>query len=99
MVRPIGDRSIYDWTSINLAGNETAMIDFCLEYVEAQLEYFRTSRNADGILVFAQKLRSSPGGREGLYWPIGHGDDGEALVRRLQALLELGRPIRLERFT
>jgi|tagenome__1003787_1003787.scaffolds.fasta_scaffold20808887_2 hypothetical protein len=65
--------------SYELAGNETAIIDFCLEYVEAQLEYFRSSRNANGILVFAQKLRSTPGERDGLYWPISHGDDESPL--------------------
>jgi hypothetical protein len=48
--------------------NESAIAEICLSYVDAQLAYFRSSRRADGYLAFAEKIRSSPGTRDGLYW-------------------------------
>jgi hypothetical protein len=58
-----------------MARNESAVIDFCLEYVEAQIKYAQISRNAGGLSVFAQNVRSAPGKREGLYWAIREGED------------------------
>jgi hypothetical protein len=48
--------------------NEAAGVELCQNYVDAQLAYFRSSRRADGYLAFAEKIRSSPGARDGLYW-------------------------------
>jgi hypothetical protein len=55
--------------------NESVVTDFCNAYVDAQLEYFRTIRPPDGVHVFAERIGSSLGKRDGLYWPIGNGDD------------------------
>jgi len=52
-----------------LAGNESAVRDICLNYVEAQFTYLRAGHGENGRLVFAQKIRSSPGRRDGLFWP------------------------------
>ena len=52
------------------ATNESAAIDLCLDYVEAQFEYFRSNSNADGVPAFAKRIRSTPGKLDGLYWPI-----------------------------
>jgi hypothetical protein len=59
----------------SIAGNERAVIDICRTYVEAQFMYFRTDHNADGFLAFAQKIRSSPGSQDGLYWRLENGQD------------------------
>jgi hypothetical protein len=48
--------------------NELTAIDVCRGYVEAQMEYASKDRNGDGVLQYAQKLMSSPGKRDGLYW-------------------------------
>jgi hypothetical protein len=48
--------------------NELAAIDVCRAYVEAQLEYASRDRNASGVLEYAQKIASSPGKKDGLYW-------------------------------
>lgn len=48
--------------------NEMTAIDVCRGYVEAQLEYSAQDRNGDGVLQYAQKLVSSPGKKDGLYW-------------------------------
>ena len=38
-------------------------------YVAAQHDYASLDRDGDGVLQFAQKLGSSPGKFDGLYWP------------------------------
>ena len=48
--------------------NEAAAVESCQNYVDAQLAYFRSSHRADGYLAFAEKIRSSPGAHDGLYW-------------------------------
>ena len=48
--------------------NETGALTVCLAYVDAQIEYAGEDRTGEGILQFAQKLVSSPGTRDGLYW-------------------------------
>jgi hypothetical protein len=48
--------------------NELTAIDVCRGYVEAQMEYAARDRDADGILEYAQKIISSPGKKDGLYW-------------------------------
>jgi hypothetical protein len=57
------------------ARNEKAIINSCLDYVEAQLNYFRSDQDADGFLAFAERIRSTPGRHDGLYWAIGADDD------------------------
>ena len=48
--------------------NEMDAIDVCRGYVEAQMEYAARDRNAAGMLQYAQKIVSTPGKRDGLYW-------------------------------
>lgn len=48
--------------------NELNTIQVCLAYVDAQREYYAADRKGDGILEYAQKLMSTPGKRDGLYW-------------------------------
>jgi hypothetical protein len=38
-------------------------------YVDAQREYASQDRNGDDVLEFAQRISSSPGKKDGLYWP------------------------------
>ncbi len=49
--------------------NELAAIQTMYAYVDAQREYAAQDRNGDGVLEFAQKIRSSPGKQDGLSWP------------------------------
>lgn len=48
--------------------NELNAIRVCRGYVAAQYEYFGLDRDQDGVLEFAQRLASTPGQRDGLYW-------------------------------
>lgn len=48
--------------------NERSAIQVCLAYVDAQREYATKDRDKDGLLEYAQKLISTPGQHDGLYW-------------------------------
>jgi hypothetical protein len=48
--------------------NELVAIDVCRGYVEAQMEYAVHDRDANGVLEYAQKIISTPGKKDGLYW-------------------------------
>jgi len=54
--------------------NELAAIQVCLAYVDAQREYVLKDRDNNGLLEYAQKLVSTPGKRDGLYWPTKEGE-------------------------
>jgi hypothetical protein len=54
--------------------NETEVIDTMREYVDAQKDYASEDRDEDGVPEYAQKLVSTPGKTDGLYWPIEQGD-------------------------
>jgi hypothetical protein len=55
--------------------NELAAMEAVLAYFDAQKEFALVDRNGDGVLEYAQKLRSSPGKRDGLYWPAEQSED------------------------
>jgi hypothetical protein len=51
-----------------IGANELNAIDVCRAYVQAQRDYARKDSAGNGVMEYAQKLRSSPGQRDGLYW-------------------------------
>lgn len=55
--------------------NELDTIDLCRAYVKAQQEYASKDRTGNSVLKYAQKLRSTPGMKDGLYWPEKAGED------------------------
>jgi hypothetical protein len=54
--------------------NELTAIETMRLYVDAQNAYAAQDRDADGVVEFAQKLLSSEGATDGLYWPSEQGD-------------------------
>ncbi|MFO1153271.1 MAG: DUF2950 domain-containing protein [Rhodospirillales bacterium] len=58
-------------TDRRVGRNELAAIDFCRAYIDAQRRYASTDYDDDGVLEFAQRLKSTDGKRDGLYWPPG----------------------------
>jgi hypothetical protein len=54
--------------------NELSAIQFCLAYVDAQREYALKDRDANGLLEYAQKFKSDPGKKNGLYWEAKEGE-------------------------
>lgn len=54
--------------------NELTVMDVMRELVAAQHEYAADDRNGDGVRNYAKRLLSSPGARDGLYWPLVEGE-------------------------
>ena len=63
---------------VSVAGNMLAGPEVVQEtlkaYVDAQEDYASQDRDGDGVLEYAQKLISSEGAHDGLYWPAEQGD-------------------------
>ena len=84
--------------------DELGAIAIARAYSDAQIEYASVDWNGDGVLEYARKLRSTPGERDGLYWPV-EGDEPESPFGRLasenEEYLELippGDPVRGYRY-
>ncbi len=52
-----------------VGGNERNAIYVLHAYLDAQRAYASRDRDGDGVLQYAQKLASTPGKQDGLYWP------------------------------
>ncbi len=55
--------------------DELTAILVCRSYVKAQREYALKDWNGDGIIAYAQKLRSDPGQKNGLFWRTSPGEE------------------------
>jgi len=49
--------------------NENSAIEVMRAYIGAQRQYASLDRDGDGVLQYAQKIASTPGKHDGLYWP------------------------------
>jgi hypothetical protein len=56
-------------TDRRVGRNELAAIDFCKAYIDAQRRYASADHDGDGVLEFAQRLKSTDGKQDGLFWP------------------------------
>jgi len=54
--------------------NELDVIEILRTYVDAQREYATTDWDGNGTAEFAQKVKSSPGKKDGLYWEAKEGE-------------------------
>ena len=54
--------------------NELAVIQVLQAYVDAQREYYLRNPQRDKLLHYAQKIGSTQGKRDGLYWPAKAGE-------------------------
>jgi hypothetical protein len=59
--------------------NELAAMQVSLAYLDAQKEYASRNPTGDSVLQYAQKFESSPGKRDGLYWPTKEGEEPSPL--------------------
>ena len=62
-----------------IGNNELSAIQVCLAYVDAQNDYYRLNPEKAPVAHFAQKIASSPGKRDGLYWPAKEGEEKSPL--------------------
>ena len=52
-----------------IGANERSALQVLGAYLGAQREYASIDRDGDGVLQYARNLASTPGKRDGLYWP------------------------------
>jgi hypothetical protein len=57
--------------------NELDAIQACLAFVDAEREYYSRNPTGEPLLQYAQKLASSAGHKDGLYWPTS-GDEPQS---------------------
>jgi hypothetical protein len=57
-----------------IGANELSTIQVCLAYVDAQREYAYEDHDGDGLPEYAQKVLSTPGKKDGLYWESKEGE-------------------------
>ncbi|HEY4900471.1 MAG TPA: DUF2950 domain-containing protein [Terriglobales bacterium] len=71
-----------------IGANELDAITVCRGYVEAQKEYAETVHDDSGINQYAQKIFSTPGKQDGLYWKNADGTPagpiGDAVAKALE---------------
>lgn len=59
--------------------NELAAIQVCLAIVDAEREYAASHLDRDGVPKYAARIVSTPGKRDGLYWPAKAGEPASPL--------------------
>ncbi len=59
--------------------NELDVIQSCLAYADAQNDYADKDRTGAGKGIYAQRIVSSPGKKDGLYWPDAQSNDPSPL--------------------
>jgi hypothetical protein len=78
-----------------IGGNELAAIQASLAYWDAQNEYADLNKTKNGMAVYAQRIISSPGKKDGLYWPTSENEQpsplGEAVADATQRGYRPGR--------
>lgn len=84
------DAGIEELANRRVGRNELRTIEACRTLIDAQEQYFASDRDGDGVREYADRLLSTPGRKDGLYWPSPGGVDpspigpvlAEAAVRR-----------------
>jgi len=73
-----------------IGANELDAITVCRGYVDAQQEYSLTIHDDSGVNQYAQKIFSTPGKQDGLYWKNADGTSGGPIGDTVAKALEEG---------
>jgi hypothetical protein len=94
---PAGPRWVWDTDAGDdelltrrIGHNELSVIQVCQAYVDAQREYY--SRRT-GLLEYAQRLESTTGKQDGLYWPMRPGEPQSPLGPLVAQARAAGYPL------
>jgi hypothetical protein len=80
-----------DLVDRRIGRNEIAAIRTALAYVDAQKLYFEMM-GAEGASAYAQRLASTPGRHDGLYWPAAAGEPESPLEPLVDQAVDEGYP-------
>ena len=72
------EAGLYELLARRIGGNELAAIATLRAYVNAQREYAVTDYDNDDVLEYAQKVASTEGKKDGLYWQVEEGSNEAA---------------------
>jgi hypothetical protein len=61
-----------------VGANELAAAANLRAYVDAQVQYASADRDGDQVLEYAQRINSTPGKQDGLYWEVASDSDEES---------------------
>ncbi len=75
-----------------IGSNEIAAIRVSLAYVDAQADYFARAKAAGGPGEYAQRLVSTEGAQDGLYWPQAEGEAESPFGPLVQQAMDEGYP-------
>jgi hypothetical protein len=73
-----------------IGANELNAIEVLRGFVEAQMEYAATIHDGSGFHQYAQKLISTPGKQDGLYWENADGTPGGPVSKTVAKAIEEG---------
>ncbi len=73
-----------------IGANELDAIQICRGFVEAQLQYSTQIHDDSGVNQYAQKLISSPGKQDGLYWEDSDGTPSGPISKAVAKAIEEG---------
>jgi Protein of unknown function (DUF2950) len=73
-----------------IGSNELDAIQVCRGYVEAQREYASTPHDGSNVTQYAQKIISTPGKQDGLFWKNQDGTPGGPISEGVARALEEG---------
>jgi Protein of unknown function (DUF2950) len=73
-----------------IGANELDAIAVCRGFVEAQEEYAEEIHDDSGVNQYAQRIISTPGKRDGLYWKNADGTAGGPITEAIAKALEEG---------
>jgi hypothetical protein len=73
-----------------IGANELNAMEVCRGFVEAQVEYASKIHDNSGIHQYAQKLISTPGKQDGLYWENADGTPGGPVSKGVAKAIESG---------
>jgi hypothetical protein len=69
------EAGLYELLARRIGRNELAAIASLRAYVDAQQDYASVDRDGDDVLEYAQKIQSSDGKKDGLYWDVAEGSN------------------------
>jgi hypothetical protein len=73
-----------------IGANELDVIQICKGFVEAQKQYASEIHDDSGINQYAQKIISTPGKQDGLYWENADGTPGGPISKAVARAIEEG---------
>ena len=73
-----------------IGANELDAIQICRGFVEAQQEYASQLHDGSGVNQYAQRIISTPGKRDGLYWENEDGKPGGPIAQPVARAIEEG---------